>query len=454
MIAEVLKTFRVLSRPMRRQFWWPEKHIEATERPGVVLVSLDDLKEWERRPLLKALAHYKLQPLANHCLPRDQVDEHLEPDPPWASWYRAFILFAKTWSSAWRLLSGRTSLAQHLCESDDLARLHIRVLNGKCFCHIGTLHTKRVQTIKRIERFLRGHERRPYELWIVMRQQNQALLPAYLPLPEEPLTVEEVVEMAVRRPNFEPETQTAKRVPKPPGVLRIMSYNVHSGFGLDGRLSLRRIAEVLHQYDPDFVALQELDVGCKRSERKHQLEELQKLWPSDGGFLPLVRMRGGRYGIGFLSRLPVLEATPLILPTAEQILPQEARGVQKVTVSLANGSQMDIFNTHLGLTLKERRAQLKGLLKLEFDSSRAQVLTGDFNCGSSSKEYRLISRSWQPTQANPLKTWFGTFPVRHLDYCFFRGDLSVEQTIVPRDTLTRLASDHLPLITDFKLPIE
>ena len=449
MIAEVIKSFRVLSRPMRRQFWWPQRR-EITERPGVVLISLDDLKEWERRSLERLLAHYRLQPLSDRRLPLDQLDEHVEHEPSWVAAYRALVLVSRTFLNLWALLSRRTSLAEHLCESDDLARLQIRILNGKCFSHISTLKTNRLKTVKRLRSFLRGVEHRRYEIWIVARKQKLAFIPAALPLPTEPLRVSEVVEMARRRPNFEPDVQIQKKTPKPAGTIRIMSYNVHSAIGLDGRLSLRRIAEVLHQYEPDFVALQELDAGCGRTGAKHQLDELKKMWPSEGEFFPLVRMRGGRYGIGYLSRLPVLDSTNQLLPPAEQRLRQEARGVQKITVSLPDGTEIDIFNTHLGLTRRERQAQLKAILKHGITEGRPQVLTGDFNCTPSSREYRMILRSWRPTQDSPARTWFGTFPIRHLDYCFCRGPLQVRQTLVPRDTLTRLASDHLPLITDLQ----
>ena len=450
MVAEVVKTLRILSRPLRRQFWWPSPKRKATEQPGVVLVSLDDLKEHERRALSKLLSHYKAQPLMDDSLPRDHIDEHLEAESNWESLYRALVLTSRTAWASWRLLSGRTSLAQHLCESDDLARLHLRLMNGKCLTHLGTLHSKRVPTIRRIGNFLRGLESRPYELWIIARHQKVAYLPASLQLPDEPLTVEEVSRMAARRPYFLPKSSMVEKFPKPPGTVRIMTYNLHSCIGLDGRISLRRIAEVLHQHDPDFVALQELDQGCKRTGGRDQLAELKRLWPSEGEFFPLVRMRGGRYGIGFLSRLPVKESDPQLLPSADQMLPQEARGLHKITLELPTGDLLDVYNTHLGLTLKERRAQIRALLKLPLSSDRAQILTGDFNCKPTSPEYRRLARAWQPTQSNPAKTWFGTFPVRHLDYCFYRGDIEVAQSYVPRNSLTRLASDHLPLITDFK----
>ena len=456
MIAETIKTLRILSRPLRRQFWWPSPSQEKTDRPGVVLVSFDHLKEWEQKKLKVSLAHYRAIELIDDALPRDSVEEHGEKEPPWAGVYRALIMAIRSLTSFWRLLSKRTSLAQHLCESDDLARLHLRLMTGKCYVHIGTLHTKRLKVLKRIRGFVSGLEWRHYEVWVIDRQGRKAYLPSSIPLPEVPLEVQEIVEMARRRPLFVPHEATFHRRPKAEGVIRVMSYNLHSCIGLDGRVSIRRIAEVLHHYDPDFVALQELDCGCLRSQGRDQLEELKELWPSFGEFMPLVRMRGGQYGIGYLSRLPVVDYRAHLLPGADQLLPQEARGVQLISVETKDGLTLDIINTHLGLTPKERQAQLKALLKLSTQPGRAQVLTGDFNCKPSSREYRVITRSWHPTQKRPAKTWFGTFPLRHLDYCFVRGPLEVVKTYVPRDSLTRLASDHLPLITDlrWKGPVE
>ncbi|MFA7483605.1 MAG: endonuclease/exonuclease/phosphatase family protein [Vulcanimicrobiota bacterium] len=451
MIAEVVKTFNLLTRPLHRQFWLPSRSGAATDQPGVVLISVDDLTEREEIRLQRLLSNYRIQPLLDSKLPPNHIDEHLDPESFWESLYRAGMLTGFTVSRARLLMSGRVSLAVHICEIDDLARLHFRLMEGKPITHIGTLATDRATRIRRLGKFLRGLETRPYELWLIARNQKRAYLPAVLPLPEEPLTVDEVYQMATRRPYLDPDTHAVEKLPKLPGTLRIMTYNVHSGIGLDGRLSLRRIAEVLHKYDPDFVALQELDLGCRRTRGKDQLDELKNLWPSEGEFFPLVRMKGGRYGIGYLSRLPIKSCNSQLLPSVAQMLPQEARGIQKITVELPDQSQLDIWNTHLGLTLKERRAQIKALLKLTFES-RAQILTGDFNCRPRSKEYRMISRAWQPTQHNPAKTWFGTFPVRHLDYCFFRGEIRVVQSYVPKNSLTRLASDHLPLITDFQLP--
>ena len=45
----------------------------------------------------------------------------------------------------------------------------------------------------------------------------------------------------------------------------------------------------------------------------------------------------------------------------------------------------------------------------------------------------------------PLPTWMG---MRRLDYIFTDTDLAVSRVVVPQDTFTRRASDHVPLVAD------
>ncbi|MFX6778537.1 hypothetical protein ABTH52_20120, partial [Acinetobacter baumannii] len=46
---------------------------------------------------------------------------------------------------------------------------------------------------------------------------------------------------------------------------RLVTYNVRRCLGRDGKISPPRIAAILAALEPDIVALQELDVGRKRS---------------------------------------------------------------------------------------------------------------------------------------------------------------------------------------------
>jgi len=56
--------------------------------------------------------------------------------------------------------------------------------------------------------------------------------------------------------------------------LKIMSYNVRSGKGMDGVRDIERVAKVIKDAKADVVAVQELDSMTNRSGRKYVLERL------------------------------------------------------------------------------------------------------------------------------------------------------------------------------------
>src|SRR5689334_23274039 len=58
--------------------------------------------------------------------------------------------------------------------------------------------------------------------------------------------------------------------PKSNAKLRLATYNVHGCLGMDRRRSELRIAEVIAEMSVDIVALQELDLGRRRSARADQ----------------------------------------------------------------------------------------------------------------------------------------------------------------------------------------
>src|SRR5207253_10159333 len=60
-------------------------------------------------------------------------------------------------------------------------------------------------------------------------------------------------------------------------TLRLMTYNIHVGVGMDKKLDLPRIASVINQQHPDLVGLQEVDRGVERTQRKDEIAELAKL---------------------------------------------------------------------------------------------------------------------------------------------------------------------------------
>lgn len=58
-------------------------------------------------------------------------------------------------------------------------------------------------------------------------------------------------------------------------TLKLMSYNIHHGVGLDERLDFNRIAKVINRKRLDVVALQEVDSVTQRTGGRDLLGELE-----------------------------------------------------------------------------------------------------------------------------------------------------------------------------------
>ena len=75
--------------------------------------------------------------------------------------------------------------------------------------------------------------------------------------------------------------------------LRVLTYNIHHGEGVDGKLDLKRIAQVITSVDPDLVALQEVDRGTRRTQEIDQPAELAQLTKMHVVFGGNIRYQGG-----------------------------------------------------------------------------------------------------------------------------------------------------------------
>jgi endonuclease/exonuclease/phosphatase family metal-dependent hydrolase len=243
--------------------------------------------------------------------------------------------------------------------------------------------------------------------------------------------------------------------------VRIMSYNVHRCIGADGKLAPQRIAEVIGRYEPDLVGLQELDIGRARTEHVDQPLMLAELVQMHHRFHPAIEVAEERYGDAILSRFPLdlVRAGPL--PT----WPQRRRALERRGALWAriecHGRTVQVLNTHLGLDHRERLAQAEALLGPEWlghpDCVGPRILCGDFNVWPGTLPYGRLRRALHDAQDLGLWPWRrNTFPARcplvSIDHVFHSPDLRVLRVSVPRNRLTRIASDHLPIIVELGLP--
>ncbi len=88
--------------------------------------------------------------------------------------------------------------------------------------------------------------------------------------------------------------------------IRVLSYNIRHGEGMDGQVDLARIAAVIRSARPDLVSLQEVDVGTERTNRIDQVATLARLTGMAPIFVGNITYQGGDYGNAILSAYPQL----------------------------------------------------------------------------------------------------------------------------------------------------
>jgi endonuclease/exonuclease/phosphatase family metal-dependent hydrolase len=126
----------------------------------------------------------------------------------------------------------------------------------------------------------------------------------------------------------------------------------------------------------------------------------------------------------------------------------------------AFGTQIQIINTHLGLTPASRLNQARVLTGPEWLESpecrHPVVLCGDFNTQPGSTVFKLLEDTLINVEklkvnGNQEKTWPSSHPLLSYDHIFISNDLAVDAVLVPADKIARMASDHLPFFVQLSL---
>src|SRR6478735_8532291 len=115
-----------------------------------------------------------------------------------------------------------------------------------------------------------------------------------------------------------------------PREIRVITYNIHHGEGMDKKFGLERIAKVLMAEKPDVVALEEVDQGTKRASGVDQPAEFARLTGMKVVFGRNIPFDGGGYGTAVLTKLPIRSCEKVKLKSFYEDTPKhkEQRGVQ------------------------------------------------------------------------------------------------------------------------------
>ena len=236
---------------------------------------------------------------------------------------------------------------------------------------------------------------------------------------------------------------TAKR------TLRVMTYNIHVGVGMDKKLDLQRIADVVNKEKPDPVGLQEVDRGVKRTEGKDEIAELAAMTKMDFAFAPNLVYQGGKYGVAILSRLPIKNTVHRMFENKREA---ERRGMLKVEVEL-DRKTINFVTTHLDYQFEDGRLfETEQLLKFLEETKGPLIVVADLNDTPDGSAYKLIDTIFDDAWiASRTKgdgfSYPADKPVKRIDHIFYRDRVRAKRAWV----VETLASDHVPVVAELEI---
>ena len=234
-------------------------------------------------------------------------------------------------------------------------------------------------------------------------------------------------------------------------TLRVMTYNIHVGVGMDKKLDLQRIADVINHEQPDLVGLQEVDRGVRRTEGKDQIAELAALTRMHFAFAPNLDYQGGKYGVAILSRWPIKDTVHRLFQNKREA---ERRGMLKVEVD-AGGRRVNFVTTHLDYQFEDGRLfETEQILKFLEDVKGPLIVVADLNDIPDGSAYKLMRTlfddAWIASRAKgDGYSYPADKPIKRIDHIFYRtGDgVRAKKAWVVETP----ASDHIPVVATIEI---
>ncbi len=231
-----------------------------------------------------------------------------------------------------------------------------------------------------------------------------------------------------------------------PKFLNVMTYNIHVGVGMDKKLDLARIAEVINEERPDLVGLQEVDRGVKRTNGVDQIAELARMTKMEYAFAPNLDYQGGKYGVAILSRFPILAIDHR---RYQNLREAERRGFLRVEI-MYHGRRVHFVTTHLDYQHDDGRLfEARQLLKALAEVRGPVILTADLNDEPTGETYKLLTQTFFDAYmvATPSLTGGYTYPAdnprKRIDYILVRKGDGAKPEGVDYWSKSQ-ASDHIP----------
>ncbi len=159
--------------------------------------------------------------------------------------------------------------------------------------------------------------------------------------------------------------------------VRVASFNIHAGADVGYDFSI--LAKDILKSGAEVIGLQEVDKNTGRNKNQDTLAELAKhTGYAYYCYAKTEDFSGGEYGIGILSKYPIIESEHIYLPRGSDNPEEENRAIQYACIEI-DGGEFHFINTHFGfgVTDTQQLAAIKAFIQeKQLDS---YLIVGDFN---------------------------------------------------------------------------
>lgn len=222
-------------------------------------------------------------------------------------------------------------------------------------------------------------------------------------------------------------------------TLRIMSYNIRNGRGMDDVSNIQRTADVINKVCPNVVAVQEVDSVTGRSGQTDILRVLANKTLMYPVYAPAINYDGGKYGIGMLSKEKPLGYRYLALPGREE----------ERALLIVEFEKYIYCCTHLSLTGEDRLASLDIIRKEAVKANKPFFIAGDFNAEPDSEVIQGIQKDFVILTNTKQPTWPADKPTDIIDYiAAYMKDTTAFTRLSAYVVNEPVASDHRPIVAE------
>jgi len=222
-----------------------------------------------------------------------------------------------------------------------------------------------------------------------------------------------------------------------------MTWNIHGALGRNPRFDLEKVVAFIQRWSPDIIALQEVDSRRTLADEQDPFTRLQDSLGKHGISARSITTADGHYGQMLISCCPVLSSETHDISSPER----EPRRAIRAEIETPAGD-VRVVATHLGLSIRERRAQAQLLLTLAGAADMTTIMLGDFNDWFWPGSVRSVLAHQFPGRSR-FRTFPSAFPLLRLDRIYCRPHAAVRRLYT--DARARRISDHLPVIADVSL---